>query len=175
MGDLQKLLLPFGDGPLIQTPVRAALAAGLEDIAVVCGAETASLEAALDDLPVACVRNPDFPSGQASSVQAAIAWATPRADALVILLGDEPQIDASVIARAIETWRGFPSSPLRVRYTDRPGHPVIIPLGKSWEIAGDRGLRDVLHDAIELVVASPAPLDVDTEADYREALARLRQ
>lgn len=175
MGRLQKMLLPFGDGPLIRMPVRAAAAAGLSDIAVVCGAEAESIGGALDDLPATILENPNFRSGQASSVRTAIEWATERADALVILLGDEPLMDPSVIERAIETWRGFPSSPLRVRYADRPGHPVIIPLGGSWELAGDRGLRDVLDHAVELAVTSSAPLDVDTETDYREALARLRQ
>jgi molybdenum cofactor cytidylyltransferase len=175
MGELQKLLLPFGDGPLIRMPVRAAFAAGLKDVAVVTGAEAESLAGALADLPVTLVENPGFRSGQASSVRTAIAWATRRADALAILLGDEPEIDPDVIERAIETWRGFPSSPLRVRYADRPGHPVIIPLRRSWDLAGDSGLRDFLDNAIQLAVATSAPLDVDTEADYREALARLRQ
>jgi hypothetical protein len=51
----------------------------------------------------------------------------------------------------------------------------VIPLAGVFERPrGDAGMRDLLADATELRVDSPAPIDVDTEADYRQALARLR-
>lgn len=177
MGGAPKLLLPFGDGPLIRRPVEAARAAGLNDIAVVAGRESQEISRALDDLPATVVLNPDFATGQGSSVAVALGWAAERSDGLAILLGDEPDIDPDVIRSAVDAWLGFPTAALRVRYADRPGHPVIVPLDSAspYRPVGDRGLMDLLPRAVELAVDRPAPADIDTEDAYRAALARLRQ
>ena len=173
----QKLLLPFGDGPLIRRSVHVALSSGAEAVAVVAGGEAGLIGEALEDLDVELVRNARFESGQASSVEKALDWAAGRADGLVILLGDEPGIEPAIVRRAVEAWAGFPARPLRVRYADRPGHPVIVPLpfAPQPRLSGDRGLRGLLDRVVELSVPDAAPIDIDTEADYREALARLRQ
>ena len=177
MGGAQKLLLPFGDGPVIRRPVRAAAAAGLADIIVVVGPDDDEVARAIHGLPATVVTNPDHASGQGSSVAVALHRATERADGVAILLGDEPEIDPEVIRAAVAAWREFPTAALRVRYSDRPGHPVIVPAAVASTIrpGGDLGLRDALKRLVELAVDRPAPADIDTEDAYRAALARLRQ
>ncbi len=176
MRGVHKLLLPFDGRPLIRHPVEAVLAAGVDRVAVVTGRSAEGVAAALEDLPVEPIENPDFAEGLATSVERAMEWAEPIGGGLLLLLGDEPGIDPDVIRRAIETWATRPSRPLRTRYADRPGHPVVLPLAGSVERpCGDSGMRGLLADAAEFRVESPAPIDVDTEADYLKALARLRQ
>lgn len=177
MGGAHKLLLPFGDGPLIVRSVERAIEAGVEDLAVVIGPAARELRAALAHLPVEFVENSRFETGQASSVTAAIDWAEPRSEGLMLLLGDEPSVDPYVIRTAVEAWIPFPRAALRVRYRDRLGHPVIVPLpvDPDRRPRGDTGMRDLLSTPVELAVDRRAPIDVDTEEDYRVALARLRR
>jgi len=177
MGGGHKLLLPFGDSPLIRSTVRTALASGTDEVAAVTGARASDVATALEGLSIQLLENPDYETGQASSVSVAIDWAESRADGLLLLLGDEPAIDPAIVRRAVEAWRDSPSVALRVRYADRPGHPVIVPLPvpEDRRPTGDTGMRTLLGRVVEFSVARPAPVDVDTEAHYREALARLRQ
>lgn len=177
MGGAQKLLLPFDGGPLVRRPVETALGVGPLPTCVVTGRASEEVVAALSDLPVETIENLDFAAGLATSVTRAIEWAEPLADGLVLLLGDEPGIDGSVVREAIDVWFDAPRLPLRVRYVDRPGHPVIIPLpvAPRDRPSGDTGMRGILTDAAVLTVDRPAPIDVDTETDYQQALARLRQ
>lgn len=175
-----KLLLLLGNEPLIRWPVRAALAAGFETVGVVVGHEAERTAAALEGLPVDVIRNPDFARGLSTSLARAARWARPRGD-LLCLLGDEPGIDPDVIRRASEAWRADEPPALRTRYQDRPGHPVILSreLLEDLSPAGDRGFGPFFDDpglgVAELRVDAPAPIDVDTRADYAEALARLPQ
>lgn len=176
MGDTHKLLLPFDGRPLVRHSVEAALAAGVGRVAVITGRDAEHIAAVLDDLPVDPIENPDFADGLATSVTRAIEWAEPIASGLLILLADEPGVDPGVVRRAVEIWRSHPSEAVRVRYADRLGHPVVIPLESTiGRPSGDSGMRELLAGATEVPVDSPAPIDVDTEADYRQALARLRQ
>lgn len=173
-----KLLLPLGGRPLIRHPIEAAFAAGLDPVGVVVGAEAEAVRDSLADLSVVVIENPDFASGLSSSVACGLAWAAERADAAVVLLGDEPEIDADVIRRAVRAWGALDAPAARVRYSDRPGHPVIVrlPLPAGVSTAGDRGLWGqvaAMSGVHEIVVCEGAPIDIDTKGDYRQALARL--
>lgn len=177
MGDEMKLLLPWGGEPLIRSTVRAALAAGFEEVGVVVGHEADAVAAALARLPVALIDNPRFAEGLSTSVDRALAWAAGRAPAALLLLGDEPEVEPEVVRRLLADWRRQPTGACRTRYRDRVGHPVIVEVGLAGAAEGDRGLRDRLAasavDAREVEVDRTAPSDIDTPADYREALARL--
>jgi len=176
MGNDAKLLLPYRGEPLVRAPVTAALAAGFEEVGVVLGHEADGIAAVLADLPVRRIDNPRFAEGLSTSVALALDWAAGRAGAALLLLGDEPDVDPAVIRRLLEEWRARPTGACRTRYRDRAGHPVIVEVGLGGA-AGDRGLRDRLAperpDVREVAVDGPAPADIDTPADYREAVARL--
>jgi len=173
-----KLLLPFHGRPLIHLPVEAAIGAGLDPIGVVVGSEADAIRNSLADLPAVVIENPDFASGLSSSVASGVAWAAAHAEAVLIMLGDEPGVSADVIRRAVHVWGEINAPAARVRYADRPGHPVILrlPLGSTASTGGDRGLVSLFargSGAHEIAVPQNAPIDVDTEGDYRQALARL--
>lgn len=177
MGGEPKLLLPYGGAPLVRASVSAALAAGFEQVGVVVGHEADAVAAALADLPVRRIDNPRFAEGLSTSVDRALAWAAGRADAALLLLGDEPDVDPDVIRRVLAEWRRRPAGACRTRYRDRAGHPVVVEVGLAGAAEGDRGLRDRLaregRGVREVAVDRPGPSDIDTPADYREALARL--
>ncbi|MGH7539771.1 MAG: nucleotidyltransferase family protein, partial [Gemmatimonadota bacterium] len=112
------------------------------------------------------------------------------ARAVVVLLADEPEVATGAIRRVVTAWGRTAAGPgvegrsaiVRARYDDRPGHPVLIATDRLSRLASrrvDRGLRDLFERGDpaprEVRVPGPAPADVDTEADYRALLARLRQ
>lgn len=187
-----KLLRPFPDVSVVRRATEAALASGLGQVAIVVPAASHPVAQEVEDLPVALLENARAASGLSTSVRVALGWAAARATALVLLLGDEPGVDPAVIRSLVAHWRRDPVPALRARYRDRPGHPVLVRLDAPADLPfdlpgaasggpagphGDTGLRRVLPPEAwrDFPVPADAPVDIDTEADYRAALARLPQ
>lgn len=168
-----KQLVALRGRPLLQHAIDAAAAAGLDEVVVVVGHDADRVIAAVDLPPVArTVLNPLHATGQASSLRAGIAALGDASDRAVIILGDQPTIDAAVIAAVAQG----PGPIRRARYRgDRPGHPVAFDR-VLWPdllaIQGDRGARDLIATRPALVhdvpVDAEVPADVDTEADLRQ-------
>jgi molybdenum cofactor cytidylyltransferase len=113
----------------------------------------------------------EWDQGQAASLRTGLA-ALPRADAVVVVLGDQPGITPEAIA-AIVAAAGDEDA-VRATYDRTPGHPVLLRrslLDRADELRGDTGFRDLLESATvrEVEVGGLAdPADIDT----REELAR---
>jgi molybdenum cofactor cytidylyltransferase len=179
MGAGNKLLQPLRGKPILRHAVEAQLEAGLNPVIVVTGHEGAAVEAALADLPVRFVANPDYASGLASSLKAGIAALPPQAQAAVISLGDMPNVTASVIERLVEAHRAQPGTLAAVpTLFGQRGNPVLLarPIFPAVSLlSGDRGARRLIDEAGERVVEVPfedpaIAIDVDTP----EALQALR-
>lgn len=173
-----KLLLPFPEEPVVRVAARAALSSGLGAVAVVVDPREPAVAEALADLDVARLENPEAASGIASSIRRAGEWGLARAEALVLLLADEPGVDPAIVAALGRRWAALRPLAARVRYADRPGHPVVVTrafLERASPPGGDRGLGARLGppSAADLAVEVEAPTDIDTRADYEAALARL--
>jgi molybdenum cofactor cytidylyltransferase len=122
------------------------------------------------------VVNTAYGSGCSSSVAAAVAALDPRCTVLVLMLGDQPGVTAGTV-RALLAGRG--EAPLAVcRYDDGRGHPFAFGrtvFGELARLHGDKAVWKLLdqrpEDVVEVPVAGPVPLDVDTWDDYRAVLA----
>lgn len=170
-----KLLLPLDGGTVVEGAVDAAWEAGLDPLVVVVGHQGTEVARAVRGFPVCIVHNPAYEGGQATSLARGIREVrlATRAAAAAILLADEPRILPDVIHRAMSAWRESPEAVVRVRYRDRPGHPVIVPRRYFRELealTGDVGARrwlerreDMLRE-VELPLRGP--VDVDTTDDY---------
>jgi molybdenum cofactor cytidylyltransferase len=170
-----KQLLPVYGEPLLRYTLRRILASSLDDIIVVIGHEADAVRAAIADLPVKIVLNPDAARGQSTSVIAGLRALSPEAEAVVFLLADQPTVDPDVIDALIAAWRETGAPVVAPRYTDRIGNPVLFDRRVFPELTaleGDAGARRIIraHErsgTLQLVpVETPAPRDVDTEADY---------
>lgn len=175
-----KLLAPLRSRPLVAHAVATAVEAGFDDIVLVVGhdgdrvATAATAASGLATLHT--VSNPDYPSGQASSLR----WGVEAAQALepsvvVVLLGDQPGVDAEVVGRVRERVLSG-AEVARAAYRDGAGHPVAFHpevLPRLLEVTGDEGARQVLDglDVTEVEVDGPTPADVDTPEDL-DALQR---
>ncbi len=177
MEGVHKLLRPYPDVPVVRRAVEAALASHVGPVAVVVDPGSAAVGAAVSDLQVTVLDNPDAPGGASTSIARAARWGFARSEALLLTLGDEPDVQPGVIAALFDSWQGHRPPATRVRYRDRPGHPVLITREflDQHPLRGDTGFGRALAELREydLSVDADAPADLDTEADYRAALARL--
>ena len=71
--DLTKLVARIDGKPMVRRVVEAALAAKARPVVVVTGYARDSVEAAVADLDIRLIFNPQFMSGLASSLKAALA------------------------------------------------------------------------------------------------------
>ena len=165
--------------PLVRRAARAALGAGCEPVVVVLGAEAEAVAAALDGLALTLVRNEAWEEGMASSLGAGLAAlgdAAPEARGALLLLADQPAVDAALLRRLLARFEE--SGARRIvacAYGGGRGAPAVFPRTLFSELAalrGDRGAKPVLeaHRAEVLEVSFPeGELDVDTPADLARA------
>lgn len=160
--------------PLLQHPIDAAEAAGIGEIVVVLGHAADDVRASIT-LPAAArfVVNPSFDSGQASSLRAGLDALSPRVQAAIVLLGDQPGISPEAIGAVAATHeRGGPPI-VQASYRGHASHPVLLSR-EVWEevrsARGDVGAREVIAAHPEWVTLAELdddpPLDVDTPEDY---------
>jgi molybdenum cofactor cytidylyltransferase len=169
-----KQLLELGGKPILQQTIDRAASSGLDEIVLVLGHEAARIRAAVRLPPFGrTVVNPEYHSGQASSLRAALGAVDPRADAAVVLLGDQPEADPHDIGVVLDAWRAAAAPVARAVYRGTPGHPVVIArvvFGEFDAAAGDDGGRSVLagFEVLEVKFDAPAPTDIDTWEQYEE-------
>lgn len=176
-----KLLLPFAGGPLLAGAVDAAVAAGcLDEVLIVIGRDAKEVERSIPGRqPLRFVVNPDFETGQASSLRAGLQNMAAGFDAAVVLLGDQPEVRPDAIHAVVQAYLESPGPIVQASYGGRPAHPTLLARA-AWPAAkaqtGDVGGRALIrqHPAWRTLVevGGEPPEDVDTDADYRRLLSR---
>jgi molybdenum cofactor cytidylyltransferase len=170
-----KQLLELGGRPLLQHAVDAAMEAGLKEVIVVLGHAADEVAAALRLPPGArIVVNPDFESGQASSLRAGLRELSAECRAAVILLADQPGVSYETVRALADAYREGAGPVVQTTYEGRQSHPVLLDR-QIWPeieaVEGDVGAREVLASHPEWVTTletgGKPPPDVDTWEDYR--------
>ncbi|MFQ5680063.1 MAG: NTP transferase domain-containing protein [Gemmatimonadota bacterium] len=184
MEGLPKLLLPFGESTVVGSAVDAAARAGLRPLIAVLGHRAAEVREALAGSAASCVENPDYRAGQGSSVAVgarAVRATAGGGEGVALLLGDEPGMRPAAIRAVVAEWKVSGARAARALYRDRPGHPVVFRRDLWQDLAelegegGAAGLLAILGAEVRDVrLEEPAPIDVDTPADYERAVARWR-
>jgi molybdenum cofactor cytidylyltransferase len=178
-----KQLLPVQGEPLLRFTLQRILTTSLDTVYVVLGHQAEEIARLIADLPVHIVDNPDAEQGQSTSVLAGLhASALSKPDAVMVLLGDQPQVNPAVINALTSRWQETHTGVVAPRYSDGIGNPILFAravLPEFTTLSGDTGARAIVRayqarGDISLVdVPSPAPPDIDTEADYAALLASL--
>ena len=139
---------------------------------MVLGHESARIRAAVDLGRAEVAVADGWKEGQAASLREGVRTAG-DADAVVVLLGDQPRLAPDAIDRVLAA-RGDALA-VRARYDGVPGHPVVLahPLFSDiLRLRGDMGARDLLaHHRVAEVDMGPidAPqVDVDTPEQLEE-------
>jgi CTP:molybdopterin cytidylyltransferase MocA len=117
--------------------------------------------------PVIC---PDWADGQSASLRCGLA-AVREADAVLVVLGDQPGITPAAIDAVAAA--GGDEDAVRATYDGVPSHPVLLRaplLARTGELGGDSGFRDLLSAARVREVEVGHLADA-TDIDTREELA----
>jgi len=173
-----KQLLDFNGRPLLRCVVERCLRSRLDGLWVVVGHEADAVAAALAGLDAHIIMNAAYADGQATSLVAGLGAAGRDADAVAVLLGDQPGIDPALIDGAIDARRSGGARIAMAAYGEERGHPVLFGrelFDELRTITGDQGGREVIRRHQDEVVLVPAaspqvPLDVDTEEAYARLL-----
>ncbi len=176
-----KLIAEVSGKPIVRRVVEAAWASRARPVSVVVGYASDLVEAALAGIPATIVVNPDFATGLASSLRAALSALPSDAAATLVLLGDMPHVDSALINRLIDAFEAAPEAWAVAPLQDgRRGNPVLLarPLfDPAMRLEGDEGARRLLAglDAGQIMeidaAGSDASFDVDTPEDLTAASA----
>jgi molybdenum cofactor cytidylyltransferase len=171
-----KLLEPVGDRPALRAVAEAARASRADEVVVVLQPGAEARRTALAGIEVTTVEAADWAEGMAASIRAGLAAVAARADAVVILLADMPEVGPGEIDRLIAAYDPGEGREIcrAVSADGTPGHPVLF--GRRFfetlgGLRGDRGAREVLDEAAEFVTEVPtagrsALVDLDTPEDW---------
>jgi len=167
-----KQLARYRGRPLLACAVEAARGAlPRAPLIVVLGADVLRLRLMLrrTQCGARIATNPHWKQGMATSLQAGIAAIPSSARAALVLLADQPRVDAAALRRLVSAWRRRPAVPAAARYNGDSGVPAILPrrlLRASRALRGDAGARALLRsERVTLVDVPEAALDVDTPSD----------
>jgi len=181
MGHRPKGLLELGGVPLIRRTLIALSGAGLDELVVVLGEHAEHLEPAVQDFPVTLVRNLRPQDGQVSSLRLGLAALSPKIDAVMVVLADQPLLGAQDLNELIGAYKKRPEGAQVVVPTvdGLPGNPVLFSAEvKDAVLAGDAklGCKQWQAQHPEAVYAWPTPnkryrQDVDSPEDIEQLAA----
>jgi molybdenum cofactor cytidylyltransferase len=172
-----KQLLPYRGGTLLGHVICVARSCPFDQLVVAIGGASDEVRANVDLTGADVIVNDAYGAGCSSSIATALAAVDTRCQVLVLMLGDQPGVSAATVS-ALLAGRG--RSPLAVcAYDDGRGHPIAFArevFGELTSLHGDKGVWKLLDrragDVIEVPIAGPVPLDVDTPEDYEAVLAQ---
>ena len=173
-----KLLAEWRGKPLLRWTVEAALASEARPVIVVTGHESASIEAALKGLDVKIVHNLHYATGLSASLKAGIRAVPGDSDGTIVLLGDMPEIAASLIDRLIAAFSPADNRSICVAvHEHRRGNPVLWArrfFAEIESLSGDVGAKDLIAAHEDVTCEIEADGAVLRDIDTPDALAALR-
>ena len=131
--------------PLLEHAVRAMTASPVGRVVVVLGSGADDVIAQVDlhgAEPVVCER---WEEGQSASLAFGLGELS-ECDAIVVTLGDLPNLSTNAIRRVIAA-RSDGAEAVRATYAGEPGHPVLLErelFERLRDVSGDHGARNLL-------------------------------
>ena len=146
-----KLLEAVGGRPVLAAVAAAALASHADEVVVLLPPGAEARRTALAGLDVGIIEVADWAEGMAASIRAGLAEVAGRAEAVVMLLADMPEVRSGDIDRLIAAYDADEGREIcrAVSADGVRGHPVLF--GRRFfealaGLSGDRGARDVLRE-----------------------------
>ncbi len=169
-----KQLLPYRGTTLLGTTLAVARSCRLDQLIVTLGGASPEVRDQVDLDGFEVVENLHHAAGCSSSIVAALDAVDPRSDGVVLLLGDQPDVDPAVVRGLVGMTAHPAAPPLAVcRYRNGRGHPFWFHrrvFDDLRRLHGDKGVWKLLEAQPDRVAEHPVddevPLDVDTWDDY---------
>jgi len=172
-----KQLISFRGRSLVRRIIDAACEAGCSPVVVVTRSEDETLHSELDRAGVLMVQNQHWSRGIGSSIRCGIEALTnssPDVEASVLLLCDQPAVDARVIQRLIALRETTGKNIVASNYANTLGVPALFTRSVFQELLSlddDAGAKSIVLRTPERVASLSFPegqIDIDTWEDWEK-------
>ena len=173
-----KMLLPWDKSTVLQTVITTFQSAGINDILVITGGAHLQVDGLVGKTAQTAF-NENYAQGEMlSSIQAGLKIKISESRAVLIALGDQPQIRVRSIRQILQTYKKNGASLIVPSYQMHRGHPWLVarelwdeilkmPLGETSRDFLNRHARDIHYVQLD----TPTILqDLDTPEDYLKSL-----
>jgi molybdenum cofactor cytidylyltransferase len=172
-----KQLLPFRGKTLIRTIIDAACEAGCSPVVVVIGGNGETIHPEVAHANVLEIRNTNWQRGIGSSIRSGVQALTDHAatvEAILLLVCDQPAVNAPFIERLIATREATKKDIVASSYADTVGVPALFNRSLFKELLSlgdDGGAKSIILRNPERVARLAFPegsVDVDTWQDWEK-------
>ncbi len=170
-----KVLLPWDNRPVLNTILGRLRNLRLDDTVVVTGHAADRVRTAAMSDGVRCVHNPQYDTGEMlSSLQTGLRALGPQIAACLVVLGDQPQMEARVVSEVLTVYAEGRGTIIAPSYQHRRGHPILIDRAfwqEILELPPGGAPRDVINAHADTTAYVDVPTDsvlrdIDTPEDY---------
>ena len=172
-----KQLLPFRGNTLVRTIVNAACEAGCSPVVVVVGGDGEKIHPELAHAKVMEVRNANWQRGIGSSIRSGVQALTdhaPDVEAILLLVCDQPAVNARVIEALIAMHETTKKEIVASSYADTVGVPALFNRSffeRLLSLGDEAGAKSIILQNPERVAQFPFPegaIDIDTWEDWEK-------
>jgi len=172
-----KQLVPFRGDTLIRTIINAACGADCSPVVVVIGSSCEKIRPELADANVIEVRNTNWQRGMGSSIRTgveALIDHAPDVGAIVLLVCDQPTVNARVIKDLIATHETTRKKIVASSYADTVGVPALFDRSlfeQLLSLGDEAGAKSIILQNPERVAQITFPegvVDIDTWEDWEK-------
>lgn len=167
-----KQLLQIDGETLVHRAARLALATEPLQTRVVLGHGADLIAQALADLPLQLQFVDAWEHGMGASLAAGVAALPAHCSGVLVLLCDQPALDAAHLQALVRRWQHAPQRAVASAYAGISGVPALLP--RSWlgpgVLQGDHGARGLLRqrcEEVDNVENQQLQVDIDTETDLQ--------
>lgn len=166
-----KLLESFAGEPLVARAARLARQCCGERSVLVTGHRAAEVTRAAAGHCAIVLENPLHTEGFGTSIALAAGELGAKADALLLLLADQPLVGPGHVEKLLGAWSGAADEIVATAFRGTRGPPVLMPKAAFpalTRLTGDAGARSLMSDPrfrVTFVECDAAAFDIDTEAD----------
>ena len=169
-----KMLLPWGETTVLGQVIATFQSAGVDDLVIVTGGYRKQVEALVGS-SARTVFNPEYKGGEMlSSIQRGLTEPKPGTQAVLVALGDQPQVRERNVRMVMDTYHQSGAAIVVPSFQIRRGHPWLVARPLWDDILALRfpeSPRDFLNrhaDKIHYVLVEDDSIlqDLDTPEDY---------
>jgi len=124
---IPKATLTWRGRTFLELIVQTLREGGLERMVVVLGHKAENIQRQVEIEPAQVVINPDYRSGQTSSLQVGLqALMADELEAVLLCLVDHPAVSGETVRRIVAAFRQCGAPVVVPTYQDRRGHPILV-------------------------------------------------
>ncbi|MDH3273913.1 MAG: nucleotidyltransferase family protein [Gammaproteobacteria bacterium] len=173
-----KQLAEFDGMPLARRALGVAADVFGDRTMLVVGHDWQAVTRSCSPLPGFLVINDFHASGLGSSIACATKSVRHAAQAVVVILADQPLVSPEHLRNLRDNWSGAENEIVATGFGDTAGAPVLFASSCFDDLAalqGDKGGQHLLSDerfTVRKIIFEPASVDIDTQSDLDRLIGR---